>query len=75
VAGGSFGHVTGFSGLLRENRGCNPRHLAGLKRMAYLVSLLAPDAGLFRAIAQRFRAGSLRGGLPASGMHPVEMIG
>jgi hypothetical protein len=43
--------------------------------MAYLVSLLAPDAGLFRAIAQRFPAGSLRGGLPASGMHPVEMIG
>jgi hypothetical protein len=71
VAGGSLGHVTGFSDLLRENTGCDPRHLEGLKRMAYLVSLLAPDAGLFRATANRFPAGSLRGGLPAS----VEMIG
>ena len=54
------------------------RHLLGLKKglktMAYLASLAAPDAGLFRAIAHRFSAGSLRRGPPRIGNARVEMI-
>ena len=68
MAGGSLGHVTGFSGLLRENRGCNPRHLAGLKRMAYLVSLLARRMrGYSEPLLQRFPAGLVERGPPRIG--------